>query len=252
MAELASIDSPVKPADLRERLLSDLRNVELRQKYLATRTAGWAALDLRSARERLVMARVIRGIIGLILVGMVGGWLGELLLPPRAAATGARALPIVVGVGSVLCGGAVFALLGSIGCVVLPEVVGEERVSSHGSGAAAVFGQFMEAQMDATCGGVWGAVCGVFIGLLTLAVQLTIGLPQVGSVDAISAGAIGGGLLGIVFGTIVYLTDRRNGPSNNARAWANFGPLPLVAYLLSARWAGKFYLSKQSQVRRAA
>lgn len=236
--------NPLVPAgpDLRERLLGQLRNLELRTKYLATRTPEWASADLRLAGARLLVARAIRGILGLALVGAVGGALGDLLLTPAAKASGGGAWPVVVGLGSVLSGALSFAVLGALGYVVLPEVVGEEWESRHGQGFAGVLDRVWEPLCDALCGGVWGALCGLCIGALSWVADASVGLPPFGSLDRVIAGASGGVLLGSLFGVLLAVAGKQD--SARARCWAQLGPLPVPAYFFFLQAARTRYLRK--------
>src|SRR5262249_51270008 len=84
--------------DLREQLLADLHNRELRQKYLATRTPEWIKADGRLAHERLLIIRLVRGLIGLTVVGAIGGAIGDTMGAGTASGTGPRALPLLVAI----------------------------------------------------------------------------------------------------------------------------------------------------------
>ncbi|MBL8792558.1 MAG: hypothetical protein JNM56_01505 [Planctomycetia bacterium] len=227
---------PAAP-DLRQRLLREPGKRELRIKYLATRTAAWAEADLRFAGERLLLARAGRGLLGLALVGAAGGAIGDWLF----ATSGSSAWPVVVGVGSALTAALSFAVLGALGCVVLPEVVGEEWESRHGTGFAGWFSRVQEPLCDALLGGVWGALCGLFIGVLSWP-----GGRLLGTVDPILAGASGGVLLGAVFAVVLAMRGKRDGL--NARHWACLGPLPVHVYWFSLRHAHRLYLHKRPRL----
>lgn len=244
---LASPEDPSPPAtafpssagpDLRTRLLHQPRNLELRTKYLATRTPDWALADLHLAGERLLAARALRGLLGLALVGAAGGALGELL----ASSASDGAWPVVVGLGSALGGALSFAVLGLWGCIVLPELVGEEWVTPHGQGFAGFLSRVREPLGDALCGGVWGALCGLFIGALSWPAGVLLSLPRFGDLDAVIAGAGGGMLLGGIFAVVLALVGKKDGVE--ARLWAQLGPLPAPVYFFRLQDARQRYLGK--------
>jgi len=221
-------------SDLRQRVLGDFGNVELRQKYLATRLPEWAAADLRHAHARLLLARLLRGTLGLTAVGAAGGLVGTLWLGPAAA------VPVAVAAGSILCGAASFALLGAAGCVVLGEVVGEERPRWQGRGAPAVLGRFIDSLSEAGCGAIWGAICGLAMGLLAAGADALTGLQAQG---AILTGAGGGLLLAMIFG-VILVSSARKPAGRLARWWADLGPLPVSAYLATRNIARQRYLRR--------
>jgi len=231
--------------DLRERLLNQPRNLELRTKYLATRTPAWALADLRLAGERLLAARMVRGILGLAMLGAAGGALGDLLLMTSTQGSGGSAWPVVVGVGSALSGALSFAVLGALGCIVLPEVVGEEWETQHGQGFAGFLSRVREPLGDALCGAVWGALCGLFIGALSWPAGTLLGLPQFGAFDRVIAGASGGMLLGASFALVVAVAGKKDGAQ--ARRWARLGPLPAHAYFFFLQAARKRYLRRYGE-----
>lgn len=229
--------------DLRERLLNQLGNIELRTKYLATRTPEWANTDLHLAHTRLMTVRMVKGIFGLALVGTAGGALGDLLLSAEVKQNGGGAWPVAVALGSALSGALSFAVLGALGIVVLPEVVGEEWESRHGSGLAGFFSRVQEPVVDGLFGGFWGGLCGLFIGGLTWGADITIGLPRFGMHDRVLAGATGGVLLGCIFGLLILALSGSQ-PGTRAQRWSLLGPLPLVAYGCSLAAVRKRYLRK--------
>jgi hypothetical protein len=241
---VAELHTYPEPADLRERLLGNLPNVELRQKYLATRTPRWTQADLRLANERLLAARVVRGLIGFAVVGAVGGAIGDMLFARTVPATTAVATPVLVGAGSVVSGAVSFGLLGAFGQVVVSEIVGEEWESAYGRGVPALFARFGERIMEILCGATWGAICGLLIGALAWAADAALGLPRVGALDRVLAGAVGGVLLGLVFSVLVIGAVGRREPGAAARRWAALGPLPMVAYFFSVPMARQHYLRK--------
>ena len=220
--------------DLRQRLLHDSGNVELRQKYLATRPPAWIDADRRHAHGRLLLARLLRGTLGLTVVGAVGGEVGVQWLGTAAA------VPVATAVGSILSSAASFALLGALGCVVLPEVVGEEKTRRQGRGTTVVLAQFLDSLAEAGCGGIWGALCVLAIGLLA---GVADGVLELQSHGPSALGAVGGMLLGVVFGAIVLRGASRQ-PGRLAHWWAELGPLPVTAYLFSRRAAQRRYLRK--------
>jgi hypothetical protein len=234
---------PVSPGpDLRERLLSQPRNLELRTKYLATRTPDWALADLRLAGEGLLAARMVRGILGLALVGAAGGALGDWLLMNSPQGNGGGAWPVVVGVGSALSGALSFAVLGALGYIVLPEVVGEEWETQHGPGFAGFLSRVREPLGDALCGAAWGALCGLFIGALSWPPGTLLSLPRFGEFDRVLAGASGGVLLGASFALVLAVAGKKD--DAKASRWTELGPLPFQAYFFFLQAARARYLRK--------
>jgi hypothetical protein len=219
--------------------LRDLPNVELRQKYLATRTPQWTQADIGLATERLRMARLVRGSIGMAIVGAIGGAIGVALRSTTANGSSDEALPLLVALGSSVSGSISFAALAALGCVVLPEIVGEDKLRRPGRGVGAFMGQVAEQIAETACGAIWGAVCGLLIGVFAWAPA--IGLAGFGSSSAVIAGAIGGALLAVVF-SLVILSVGPKAASAAAFRWAHLGPLPLLGYLLPFRMAHGRYL----------
>jgi hypothetical protein len=231
--------------DLRTRLLRAMSNIELRQKYLATRTPAWAGADLERAAGCLLAVRLLRGVVGLALVGAAGGAIGSLLLSSPANGKAGSALPVVVGIGSALSGALSFALLGALGFVVLAEVVGEEKPRRYGGGVSAILVQMTEIWAETACGAIWGAICGLFIGLIVWLLDVTLGLPHVGALDNILAGVLGGLLLATIFGACILTAPRTKKASWMAQHWADLGPLPITTYFASCRAARFHYLHKR-------
>jgi hypothetical protein len=235
---LTTIDQSHSATDLRQRLLGDLHNIELRQKYLATRTPEWTQADIGVATERLRIARLIRGFIGLAIVGGVGGAIGVALRSTTANGSSDETLPLLVALGSSISGSISFAALAALGCVVLPEIVGEDKLRRQGRGVGAFVGHVAEQIAETACGAIWGAVCGLLIGVFAWAPA--IGLAGFGS-SSVIAGAIGGALLAVVF-SLVILSVGPKAASAAAFRWAHLGPLPLLGYLLPFRMAHGRYL----------
>jgi hypothetical protein len=177
------------------------------------------------------------------LVGAAGGALGDLLLaqPGKSAVT--IPLALLVTVGSVLSGALSFFVLGAMGRVVLPELVGEEKLLRPGRGSGAMIAQLADTLLEAICGGIWGAMCGLFIGVLAAVADAALGLPRGGMAEGILAGAVGGALLGIVFAGLLWTFAPSRGGALALR-WAALGPLPLDAYLFSLEKARRRFLGK--------
>jgi hypothetical protein len=230
------------PADLRHQLVADLHNVELRQKYLATRTAEWVQADIRVAGERLLMVRLIRGLIGLAAVGVAGGVIGDLIR--GTTATGTTALPLLVAIGSSISGSISFAALAALGQVVLPEIVGEDKKPRSGHGVGAIVGHVAEQIAEIACGAIWGGVCGLLIGVFAWAPVLGFG--HLGSAALPLAGAVGGAMLAIIF-SIVIVSSKTT--SRVAFRWGFLGPLPVWAYALQFETAHARYLGSIRTVR---
>jgi hypothetical protein len=225
--------------DLRQRLLGEMRNIELRQKYVATRTSEWAAADLRLAQERLLAVRMVRGVIGFALVGAAGGAIGDLILAKTAATRGAGALPLLVALGSAASGAVSFALLAAMGHVVVGEIVGEDKPCGRGGyGVWAIVGPIFDVGGEVMCGAIWGTICGLLIGVLSWVADAALG-----PFATVTAGAMGGALLGAIFCVLIAVVGMKR-PSPKALEWAALGPLPVHAYLLSFRSARWRYLKK--------
>lgn len=220
-----------------------MSNVELRQKYLATRTPDWKLADLRMAEGRLLAARLVRGAIGFALVGAVGGVLGHVLVGPTISEP-SRALPLMIALGSAISGGISFAVLASMGFVVLGEIVGEEKERPRGKGTGAVLGEFAEKMAEMGCGLVLGAICGLAIGLLAWLASGLFHLPHQGTLDSAGDGAIGGMILAVLFGLLVMMVGPTRLARRRAKAWGSLGPLPTTAYFVSRLSARRRYLRK--------
>src|SRR5271165_3506420 len=112
---------------LRERLLGEMRNIELRQKYLATRGSALVHADLCFTRRRLLAIEVLRGALGLAMLAALGSAVGEWLLAGTVNASGRFAGAMKVGVGCALVAALTFAILGALGHVVFGDLVGDFR-----------------------------------------------------------------------------------------------------------------------------
>src|SRR5205823_1240932 len=133
----------------------------------------------------------------------VGGAIGDMMLAKSAHGTGNVALPPLVGLGSAISSCLSFAALAVMGIVVLGEIVGEEKEWRPGRGVGAIIGGALEKCAEAVCGGIWGAVCGLLIGVLVFAIDAFVGLPRSGPLDTVFAGAMGGLVLAAVFAGLV-------------------------------------------------
>ncbi len=225
--------------DLRQRLLGALDNIELRQKYLATRLPEWLHADRQRAADGLLFARILRGILGFTLLGGVGGALGDL-----AVSQPGTALPVVVALGCAVAGAVSFAILAVLGFVVLPEIVGEERKIRHGHGLPATLGRIADILAEAGCGAIWGGMCGLLLGALTWLADAAVGLPHDLTFAAAFAGAIGGLLLALLGAFFLIVVVRGQPPNHTACQWADLGPLPLLAFLGSRTAARRRFLHK--------
>jgi hypothetical protein len=235
----------ITPADLRQQLVADLRNVELRQKYLATRTPESAQADIRMATERLLTVRLVRGLIGLAAVGALGGVIAEMIRASSARETSA-ALPLLVAIGSSISGSISFAALAALGHVVFPELVGEDKKPRSGHGVGALVGHIAEQFAETACGAIWGAVCGLLIGVL--AWVPAVGLASLGALAAVIAGAVGGAMLALIF-SIVIVSFGSKATSATALRWGFLGPLPVWVYALPLETAHGRYLGSIRTVR---
>jgi hypothetical protein len=238
-----SLEKPVTRIDLRRRLLGEMTNIELRQKYLATRTPDWAASDLHLARERLLRARLLRGVAGLALVGAAGGLLASVFVTLTANET-RGALLLLIALGSAATGGISFAVLAAMGFVVLGEVVGEETERPRGRGVSAVLSEFVEKMAETGCGLLWGVICGLLIGLLAWLADFLLDLPHQTILEIAGIGAIGGMMLAILFAWLVLMSEPTPLGRHRAAAWAALGPLPATTYFLSRLRARRRYLRK--------
>jgi hypothetical protein len=230
-------------SDLRQRLLGEMSNVELRQKYLATRTPDWTTADLHMAEARLLLVRLLRGAVGFGLVGALGGVIGSLLAGPNTSGP-SRAFPLLIALGSAVSGGISFAVLASMGFVVLGEVVGEEKEHRFGRGVRAVLGEFVDRMAEIGCGLIWGAICGLCIGLLAWLADALFDFPHRGILDSAGIGAIGGMMLAVLFALLVLTAEPTRLARNRAEAWGALGPLPATAYFVSRLSARRRYLRK--------
>jgi hypothetical protein len=235
----------ITPADLRQQLVADPHNVELRQKYLATRTPESAHADIRMATERLLMFRLVRGLLGLAAVGAAGGLTAEMIRASTARESTA-ALPLLVAIGSSISGCISFAVLAALGHVVLPELVGEDKRPRSGHGVGALVGFIVEQIAETACGAIWGAVCGLLIGVLAWAPLL--GLANPNSFAVVIAGAIGGAMLAVIL-SIVIVSAGSKATSATAFRWGFLGPLPLWAYAMPFETAHGRYLKSIHTVR---
>jgi hypothetical protein len=233
------------PTDLRQQLVADLDNVELRQKYLATRTPESAQADIRMATERLLTVRLVRGLIGLAAVGALGGVIAEMIRASSARETSA-ALPLLVAIGSSISGSISFAALAALGQVVVPELVGEDKRPRQGHGVGALVGHIAEQLAETACGAIWGAVCGLLIGVFAWAPVL--GFAHLGSAALPLAGAVGGALLAIIF-SIVIVSVGSKATSATAFRWGFLGPLPVWAYAMPFQTAHARYLRSIHTIR---
>jgi hypothetical protein len=238
---LEALANPAVTANIRQRLLGEMRNIELRQKYLGTRTSDWAAADLRMACERLLAARIVRGVMGLALVGATGAAIGDLIVAWTAKNPGAVAVPVLVGMGSMISGAISFALLAAMGYVVMGELVGEFKPCRSGRGVRAMFGQVVEVSTESACGAIWGAICGLAIGALACIADL---MPRIGTLDLVIVGAVSGAMLGFIFAVLLLAAADRNGGSSQTLVWAALGPLPFHTYFFSVSMAHRQFLGK--------
>ncbi|MBY0522725.1 MAG: hypothetical protein K2R98_04980 [Gemmataceae bacterium] len=220
---------------LRERLLGEMSNVELRQRYLAIRGSVERTQDLGHARRRLRVLQIVRGVLGLALVGFTGSMVGEWMLGATVRASGGFAIAVKVGTGSALVAATVFAVLGALGHVVFADVIGDfhERRRMPFRWAT-----LMEVAIEFHGGAIWGAVCGLLIGAITGAVGL-----QCLHADAVLGGAIAGAILAALG---IRLRAVKGGRSAEAD-YADLGPLPWRGYLTSSMKARGNYLRKRRQ-----
>jgi hypothetical protein len=222
--------------NLRDRLLDQLNNVELRQKYLATRTPEWASLDRLRAWKGLLLARLTRGIAGFALLGAAGGGIADLVVG-SSAAPGGTVMVAAVGLGSAVACSISFALLAAAGCVVLPELVGESKESRTGRGVRAQLGRVLDTLLEAGCGAMWGGICGLLIGVLAWVANGLVQVAGAAPLARIPAGAAGGAILAGLFAMFLFTGVGRQMTAAAAFRWGELGPVPLLAYGFSWRRA---------------
>ena len=200
------------PAELRQRLLADLKNVELRRKYLARRGPALARADSRFARRRILAVELMHGTAGLAMVGALGGTVGSLALAGSVRSSGAYAVAFQVGIGSVLVAGTVFAILGALGHVLFADVVGDFRAPS-GEAGSSLGDRFADLAVEFSGGATWGIVCGMIIGVVVAALGPAFNAINAAPTAPTLAGATGGAVLGLALSLLAALFRRVRAPA---------------------------------------
>jgi len=233
---------PSDSASLRERLLGEMSNIELRQKYLATRGPCLVRADLRFTRRRLVAIEVVRGALGLAALAVLGAAVGEWLLASTVNASGRFAGAVKVGVGCAGVAALTFAILGALGHVVFADLVGDFRERRRKSGFR--WSALVEIPVEFAGGAIWGSVCGALIGSATGVGCWLLDLAPVGSGQIVVVGAAHAALLGATLSLLGLLMRRLRQFEEFGSDFAVLGPLPLLAYFFSRRAARQKYLPR--------
>lgn len=232
-----------RPQSLRQRLLADMANSELRQKYLATRRPAWARADLAFARRRLLALEVAGRVLGLAALGGAGGLLGFVLCRETIPAVGPVATGFKAAVGAGLAAAVVFAVLGACGHVVFGEIVGDYRDRRRRKRGA--WGPLLlDGVVEFIGGAVWGAVCGMACGGGAALAQWTLALNGAAFLGMAAAGAGGGAALGLLLAGAALLIRHLGGLGLGGADHAALGPLPLLAYLHSPARARRRFLRR--------
>jgi hypothetical protein len=223
------------PEVLRAALLRDPHNRELRLAYLARRPPRLAEADFRAAALALALARAVKVVLGFTAFGLLGGVAAWGIVcasgqPPR----GSVGVAVLVGTGSALLGAVSFAALAVVGPVALEDLFvpyqsGTDRARAARSALGRRFASAGALLIDVVGGALWGAVCGVCVGVLG---------SVAGTDRLLGAGTVGGLLLGGVLAVGVLLQRRAN---PRLPPWVELGPLPWPAYWQTVAAARRTY-----------
>jgi hypothetical protein len=228
-------------------ILGEMRNVELRQKYLATRGPALVRADLCFTRRRLVAIEVVRAAVGLALLAALGGIVGEWLLAGTVNASGRFAGAVKVGVGCAAVAAGMFAILGALGHVVFGDLVGDFRECRRKSTFR--WAALLEIPVEFAGGAIWGTVCGTLIGCLMGLGCWLLDLTPVEPGELIAVGAAHAALLGAVLTVLGLLVRRLRQLEELGANFATLGPLPLLAYFFSRTAARQEYLPRRQRNR---
>jgi hypothetical protein len=232
---------------LRESLRRDPYNRELRLAYLARRSRPLVEADARLVSRRLALARAVKVVLGFPVFGAVGGLVSwGVAAHTGQAIHGPAGLAIVLGTGSALLGAVSFLARAAAGPVPLEDLfVPYQDPDKPRETAAPAFLRFLHwagAQViDGIGAALWGAVCGLGVGLLGGIACGMAGAAVAEGPALGAAGTAGGALLGAVLAGIV-LARRDANPL--LPLWLDLGPLPWRAYFLSVDAARKRFLGK--------
>jgi hypothetical protein len=203
---------------LREMLLRDLNNVQLRKRYLQVRGPDLRELDEETAQRDY---KLVAGVIGgsfMALLGAIGAPIAFLSRDPASAWV----------FGAVVMAG-VLATLGAICGLIIRLFPG--RGTRPGWGPAVILVVF--GVIFGSCvGGVSGAVGGVVVTLIGQ-----------GTTQAVWASIAGAVILGGAFGFFAW---GMAGDEGQDKGWGELGPLPYRAYLLGQAEARVRYLQDKS------
>lgn len=231
------------PAVLRQRLLNDMHNVELRQKYLATRSPDLARADLCHARRRLLAIELAGRVAGLALVGAFGACAGFVLLAEVIPGIGPFAAAVKIGVGSAAVAGLAFALLGACGHVVFAEIVGDYRERRRRR-VASFWPFLVDTSIEFVGGAAWGTVSGMLVGAAAGVAAFLLSLDGAALPSLIGAGTMGGSVLGLLLASLAIVARCLSGLYLGGEDYAALGPLPLASYLGSAGAARRKFLRR--------
>jgi hypothetical protein len=232
------------PAHLRQRLLGDIFNVELRQKYVATRGPELERADLRLARRWVRAARLLGGSVGMAVLGALGSVIGAWLLASLSQPSGGFPAAAKVGVGSALLAGGVFGLLGALGHVVFAELIGDYSETEERRFPSS-WASLVDGAVEFIGGAIWGIVCGAATGVVVGSASHLLGITIEGWPGLIISGAAGGGVLGLLLAALALILPRGAGPVGAEHA--ALGPLPLHAYFFSPERLRQKFLRRPRQ-----
>jgi hypothetical protein len=236
------------PEWLRASLRRHPCNRELRLAYLARRPPQLVEADARLVGRRLALARAVKVLLGFAGFGILGGlasWAGVALT--GQAVHGRVGLAIVLATGGALLGAVSFLALAVIGPVPLEDLFvpyQDPDKPRHVAPPSALL-RFLRGAgallIDLIGAALWGAVCGLGVGILGGLACAVVGAPVAEGPGLCAAGMVGGVLLGAVLAGVVVA--RRNA-NPLLPAWVDLGPIPWRAYFLGVDAAWKRFLGK--------